>query len=222
MRTGLLIGAAAAVLASAGVLVRADDNRDRRDHRDRADRSDRADRHGDRPVIVGNNREWEKQFIRHAHWGNLREVEISNLAESRASSPDVKALAREMIRVHSQADREIAALAKGEDVRLPDRPMEFLSLAELASWNAETKAVNRLSALTGADFDREYLALQKTLHVKTVSLFQAADDVITDRDVKAAIAKWRPEFERHTMEIINLRDRLEGRSLGVPSGGTVR
>ena len=77
----------------------------------------------------------------------LAEVKLGQLASERAESPSVKAFGQMMVKDHSAANAELAQLASQMKVT---PPMEVdKKHAEMAS---------RLSALSGAEFDRAYIA----------------------------------------------------------------
>jgi putative membrane protein len=77
----------------------------------------------------------------------LADVQLGQLASERAQSPAVKAFGRMMVKDHSETNAELAKLAAQMKI---EPPMEVPKKhAEMA---------NRLSGLSGAEFDRAYLA----------------------------------------------------------------
>jgi len=77
----------------------------------------------------------------------LAEVRLGQLASERAENPDVKAFGQMMVKDHSAANAELAKLASAMKIEPP---------MDVARKHAEM--ANRLSALSGAEFDRAYLA----------------------------------------------------------------
>jgi putative membrane protein len=85
-------------------------------------------------------------FINQMAVAGKAEVELGNLATQRAQNADVKAFGQMMVKDHTQANTELIRIAKQMNVAPPTQlDMKHREL------------VDRLSKLTGADFDREYM-----------------------------------------------------------------
>lgn len=107
----------------------------------------------------------DAEFVRRAAEGGLREVELGKLASEKASSEEVRAFGRQMVDDHSKSNAELMALASLPPPSAPPKPVEDLA------------------ALSGAAFDRAYMAKMVTDHQSTVELFEAEardgkDDVL--------------------------------------------
>ena len=125
-------------------------------------------------------------FMTEAAKGGMAEVELSRLATSKAQNADVKKFAQKMIEDHTNANAELKQLAGKKTVTLP---------TEL---DAEHKAIkDKLSGLSGAEFDKEYVNAMVTDHEKTVNLFKTQADGGTDADAKAFAAKTLPKLQGH-------------------------
>src|SRR5262249_52260084 len=85
-------------------------------------------------------------FLVQAASGGIAEVELGRLAQQRGSSPDVKGFGERMIRDHTQANRELDALAAKKGVAVPEK---------LDRGHAALR--DRLCKLSGGDFDRAYM-----------------------------------------------------------------
>src|SRR6185369_2598679 len=64
----------------------------------------------------------DRKFIQEAAESGLFEVEIAQLAESKASSPDVRNFATTLANDHTKANKELLQLANGKKVELPVAP----------------------------------------------------------------------------------------------------
>jgi putative membrane protein len=101
----------------------------------------------------------DKLFVRQIAIGNRTEVDLGKLAQSKGSAAGVREFAGRMQKDHSASlDR---ALKAGKPTKM-DIPKEL---------DAEHKRVrDELNALSGAAFDKAYLAAQMQDHQKTANL----------------------------------------------------
>jgi putative membrane protein len=118
--------------------------------------------------------------------GGIAEVELGQIAQTKAANPEVKNFARMMVEDHTKANTELKSLAAKKNITLP---------TTMNSGNQAT--LTELQNLVGADFDREYVAAMVDNHEADVQLFesQAADD--SDPDAKAFAAKTLPTLRKH-------------------------
>lgn len=101
-------------------------------------------------------------YIRQAIRGNLLEVGVGRLAESRAADSTVKQFAQRMVSEHNSMNGQWATLArtKGMSVGLTD----FRA--------AEDPSLERLEDLKGAEFDQAYMAEMIRRHEQDLAAFQ--------------------------------------------------
>jgi putative membrane protein len=118
--------------------------------------------------------------------GGIAEVQLGQIAQTKAANPEVKNFARMMVEEHTRANTELKALAGQKNINLP---------TTMNSGNQAT--LTELQNLVGADFDREYVAAMVDNHEADVQLFesQAADD--SDPEAKAFAAKTLPTLRKH-------------------------
>jgi putative membrane protein len=128
----------------------------------------------------------DQQFVMKASAGGLAEVNLSRLAATRARSDDVKQFAKHMLEDHNKANKELNALA--DKLRIPPAQTQEQRHEELAT---------RLSALSGAQFDREFMKAQVKAHEETVDLFKAQAENGQNKDLKALAKKMLPTLEKH-------------------------
>jgi len=125
-------------------------------------------------------------FMTEAAKGGMAEVELSRLATTKAQNAEVKKFAQKMIEDHTNANTELKQLAGKKNVTLP---------TEL---DAEHKALkDRLSSLSGAEFDKAYINAMVSDHEKTVNLFKTQADGGTDAETRAFAAKTLPKLQGH-------------------------
>ncbi len=124
-------------------------------------------------------------FMVKAASGGMMEVELGNLAQTKAIDPRVKNFGAMMIKDHTQANTEMKTLADGKGVALPP------TLGE-----DHQKHVNDLQQKSGAEFDKAYISMMVDDHKKDISEFEDAAK-LDDADVKAFAQKTLPVLRTH-------------------------
>jgi putative membrane protein len=130
--------------------------------------------------------EHDRQFFTEAAHGGMAEVEMGRLATERASNPAVKQFGQRMVDDHTRANNELKQLAARKGVTLPT-----------ALDSEQRDKLDRLSKLSGAAFDREYMKEMVADHDKDVEEFQKESERATDPDVKAFASKTLPMLQQH-------------------------
>jgi putative membrane protein len=128
----------------------------------------------------------DSAFVMKAAQGGLAEVKLGQLATQKASSQDVKSFGQQMVDDHSKANDELKQLASAKGVTIP---------ADLDPKHQATH--DRLSKLSGAEFDRAYMQQMVNDHRETVNDFRRESKSGSDSDVKAWAAKTLPTLEHH-------------------------
>ena len=127
-----------------------------------------------------------KKFSSAAAQGGLTEVELGRLAVQRGSNPAVKDFGQQMIEDHSRANNELKAIASRKNIALP------------ADLNSDQKAImDKLSKLSGAEFDKEYMSDMVKDHEADAKEFENQANKGTDADIKAFAGKTLPMIQRH-------------------------
>ena len=125
-------------------------------------------------------------FVKKAAEGGLAEVQLGDLAKQKASSDQVKQFADRMVTDHGKANDELKTLAQSKNISLP------------SSLSAKDQALkDRLSKLSGEQFDRVYMHAMVKDHTKDVNEFRRESQGAKDPDVKAFAAKTLPTLEDH-------------------------
>lgn len=128
----------------------------------------------------------ELDFLRQTASDSLTEVELGQLAQERASGADVKAFAGTMVADHGKANDELKQLAKMSDTAVKEEI------------GAEHQALKeRLSRLSGADFDRAYMDAMVKDHEEAVASFQRQATAAGNGDLKAWVVRTLPTLEDH-------------------------
>lgn len=136
------------------------------------------------------NMEEDSKFAVEAANGGMAEVELSKLAQQKSTNAKVKEFAAMMIADHSKANEELKALAAAKNITLPATPGED-----------KQKALQELSAKSGADFDKAYVSTMVSDHKSTVQLFEDARTRVTDPEMKQFVEKTLPVLKMHLEHI---------------------
>jgi putative membrane protein len=129
----------------------------------------------------------DREFMEKAAEAGHTEIDASKLAQTKASSADVKSFASTMISDHTRVGDELDQLAASKRVKVPTEP----SVVQRAK-------IKLLGASSGTNFDKRYAdEIGVAAHKDAVALFQkeAADG--SDADVKAFAAKTLPGLNHH-------------------------
>jgi putative membrane protein len=128
----------------------------------------------------------DADFIQKAAKGGLAEVEFGLLAQQRGASDAVRLFGRRMVHDHSDANQELRQLASSKGIMVPQ------SLDE-----KDAAERDRLSKLSGREFDLAYMRGMVKDHMEDVSEFQREANKGQDLDVKASASKMLPILEDH-------------------------
>ncbi len=131
----------------------------------------------------------DRKFVREAAQGGMAEVEFGKLATEKASSDEVKKFGQRMVDDHTKAGDELKQVASEKGIVLPQH---------LSAKDKLTK--ERLSKLSGAQFDRAYMSDMVKDHTQDVAEFQHEANSGTDSAVKDFAAKTLPTLQDHLRE----------------------
>lgn len=102
----------------------------------------------------------EHQFVPQAAMANMAEVQLGHLALKKAQNADVKKFAQMMVDDHLGAQNELADVAAGANIQWPKQLDE-----------KHRKLQQRLSGISGAQFDREYMKAMVDGHREVEMMF---------------------------------------------------
>lgn len=137
--------------------------------------------------------EKDKMFVRKASEGGLAEVQFGQLAAQKAQNPDVKAFAQKMVDDHSMLNDKMKPVAE----QLGVTPASRLSKKDQAEYD-------KLSGLSGADFDKEYVSDMVADHHKDLRDFRHEEAVAADPQLKETVTGGAKVIAEHN----RMADRL--------------
>src|SRR6187402_3212765 len=139
----------------------------------------------------------DKSFLQDAYQANMAEIRLSELAQGKTASPEVKAFAEAMIADHTKASADVKALSDSKKVNVTTEP------TLVAKGKAKMD-----DAKTGADFDKAFAADMVSDHKSVVDAFEKASKESVDPDVKALAAKMLPTLQHHLSMAYALQDKV--------------
>jgi putative membrane protein len=136
----------------------------------------------------------DQKFIMEAAQGGMMAVQLAQLAQQKASSPDVKEFAKQLEQDHSKANEDLKTLAQQKNVNLPSE-LDQKHQSQVAKFNN----------LSDEKFDKEYMKATVGDHKKDVKMFQKHADRGMDSHVKEFAAKTLPNLQAHLQKAEELR-----------------
>ncbi len=138
---------------------------------------------GDPNVTVSHS---DKSFVEKASQGGVAEVQLGKLAAQKAQSPDVKKFGERMVKDHGAANEKLTTIASQKGIA---------GATEMDS--SSKREYDKLSKLSGAEFDREYMKTMVSDHKKDIKEFQSEAKSGKDADVKNFAQSTLPTLEDH-------------------------
>jgi putative membrane protein len=145
----------------------------------------------------------DHKFAMEAAMGGLMEVELGRLAAQKGASDEVRQFGQRMVDDHSKANEELMRVASSKGMTAP------------AALDAKHQAeMQKLSALSGEKFDKEYVKMMVKDHKKDVGEFQKEANGGMDADIKAFAASALPTLREHLQMIQRINDKMMLRKSG--------
>jgi putative membrane protein len=149
----------------------------------------------------------DQDFMLAAGQINLTEIRLGEYAAQNGPREDVKEFGRRMVKDHTALNANLKALAAQKGVTLSD------------SLDAtHQKMVDKLTALTGSDFDKTYIADMFTGHTKAVKAFKTESAKTNDAEVKNFADNSIPVLEEHLKLITAIKNAAVGLRVSSASG----
>ena len=152
----------------------------------------------------------DKSFVSNAAEAGLAEVELGQMAQSKAANDKVKDFAQKMVDDHGKVNQELKDCAQKLGVSIPDH----MSVTEKAE---KTK----LDMYSGGHFDRAYITDMIKDHRDDIAAFQREVREGQNPDLKAFAEKSLPTLKEHLRLAEKTQRQITGESRGSsPTGGS--
>jgi len=125
-------------------------------------------------------------FLQKAAEANAAEIKTSQVAQTRAVDPAVKAFADRMVDEHSANAHALDALASKRKVTIGDDPDA-----------ARQIRIGTLQKLKGPQFDHAYMNTMIDDHAAAIALFEDASRTIDDADIRQFVDATLPVLREH-------------------------
>jgi putative membrane protein len=129
------------------------------------------------------------------HETDQAEPEVGRLAEQKGSTADVRDYGKALALDHSNADRQVTALARELNVQLspPAKPSSDLEKKQ----NHDGAVKEMLANVSGNTFDRDFLEAMSKDHQGDIAKLTDAMNSTSDPKIKNLIAELLPKLKHH-------------------------
>lgn len=132
----------------------------------------------------------DQRFAKEAAGGGMAEGKLGQLAADKGSSNFVKQFGQKMVDDHAKANDNLKSVASKNNITLPD------------NMPAKDQALyDRLSKLSGKQFDSAYIAAMKTDHKGDIAAFKREANSGTAPDVKEFASGILPVIQQHLKDL---------------------
>jgi putative membrane protein len=129
----------------------------------------------------------DRKFVQKAAESGMFEVQVAQLASTKATDAQVKSFASMLVDHHTKANNELVQLANARKVELPAAPPRGLR-----------RDIEKLGKKSGAEFDRDFVReVGIKAHEKDIKLFQKAGKDLKDPELKAFATRTLPVLQEH-------------------------
>jgi putative membrane protein len=143
----------------------------------------------------------DKSFVKDAAELGMAEVQIAQLAVTKAANPQVKRFAQMMIDDHTKNNDELTTICARKD---------GVDLKTDLSGGAK-RNYDKLNDLSGDKFDREFVNIMVDDHKKAVRLFEKASKKADAQDIKSYAARTLPALQHHLEQAQSLERDIKSR-----------
>jgi len=145
----------------------------------------------------------ELQVMAHYHNVNKMEIDLGNAAAKKGSTDGVKSYGKMLVKDHTDADKELTALAKKTGQMIPaEKPADDTEKKEMADDKA---AATKLKTMKGADFDKEYLRMMVQGHEKELSKLDANIAKVENAELADSLKAKKDVLQHHADEAKSLQ-----------------
>jgi putative membrane protein len=151
----------------------------------------------------------EERFMKEAASGGLMEVELGKIAAEKGTHQRVKEFGKRMQADHSKANAQLKKIASSKGVELPTEP------------SGEHKStMDKLTKLSGAEFDREYMEAMVDDHKEDIEKFQTQADKGKDPDLQKFASENLPILKKHLELAQSTEKQIKTESKGDAKSGS--
>lgn len=128
----------------------------------------------------------DQHFMAEAYQGGLAEVQVGELAKTKATTAEARTLAERLVSDHQKSNEELKQLAESKAITLPTEPKA-----------ASQALMKTLEKKEGAAFDKIFAQDAVKDHKKDIGSFQQIAKETKDDDLKKFVEKTIPVLKEH-------------------------
>ena len=129
---------------------------------------------------------FDSEFMTKAASGGMLEVQLGQQVAQKATTPEAKQFAQQMVTDHTKANDELKALAAKKNITLPT-----------TLGKDQQKVYDDVLADKGTDLDKHYVKAMMSDHEEDIKDYQEAVTKTSDQDVRAFAQHTLPTLQMH-------------------------
>lgn len=146
----------------------------------------------ERPLVLT-----DQQFVQQASSANNFEIELSKLADQKLDDPQIKQMAKEMLKDHQDAQEKLVAIAEKNDIKYSSGITD----------PRQKQMLSQIQDKTGEEFQTVFLKDEQQAHLQAIALFTRAQTQIKNQDLKDYAQSNLPKLQQH---MAMLREHQQG------------
>ncbi len=167
------------------------------------------------PAATSREAKQQQRFLMRAYAANQREIQLAQLASTKATDPQVRSYAQDLVKQHQQLESDLKPLlaSNGLDSSMLLSPTGRVTTPDGKStgslidrWKAmmSDRKEKKLSEKTGKDFDKDFVNLMIDEHQDAIDLYQDAAD-----DTTGQVQSFAIQSLTHLQEHLDQAERLD-------------
>lgn len=150
----------------------------------------------------------DADFAKDAAQGGMAEVKLGQLAQEKGSSDAVKNFGKQMVEDHSAANDKLKGVASQQNINLPNDISK-----------KDQRTYDKLSQLSGAEFDRAYARDMVRGHQSDIAQFQQEANGGQNAAVKNFASQILPTLQEHRKLAKEMQKTVSATSTKTSPGG---
>lgn len=153
----------------------------------------------ERTSATGMEEEEKREFLQEFASSSMMEVELSQMAQEKAQSTDVRNYAEMIVNDHQQANERLKNIAQQENIDIPQTLKE-----------EHQEEVEDLREKTGSDFDREYMDKMVNQHEEDIDKLEDKREEVQDQELQSFIDSQLNTLRQHKEQAEQLQEQVGG------------
>lgn len=149
-------------------------------------------------VQMGSLHRKDMKFAMMANSSNTMELQLSQMALQKATSPAVKEFARMMVEHHTMAGQEMKQLLSSKGAMIPDS----------ALLSSHRMRIEMMQNMQGTGFDKAYMRIMVDAHEEDVDEYEDETTDARDADIRAFATRMLPILRTHYAHSKDTRKQL--------------